>query len=225
LKGARGSIHAFCIFDLVKESSKTKDPNKLTWPNYLLLAGIIVVFYFYKDSHSDIINYPEYLRYWGWVALFIGLVALRFKKFIAGYIALQTVGERLFYFVLSLSGAAIGTLMAATILLAPFNYYNAYVATQNKADTIRCTIDDAYIGRQTSDGREPNTIKYHFRGKADSLYTADKTPLIATIHQLHTNSFYTLVLATHRALLGSYWLQSWRIEEKTADTLRAEKGK
>ena len=208
----------------MKESTKTKDPNRLTWRNYLVLAGVIIVFYFYKDSHSDIINYPEYLRSWGWIALFIALAAVRFRKFIASYVALQTIGERLFYFVLSLAGAAIGTLMAATILLAPFNYYNAYVATQNKADTVRCSIDDAYIGRQTHDGREPNTIKYHFLGKADSLYTTDKTALIANMHELHTYGFYTLVLAAHRALLGSYWIQSWRIEEKN-DTIKAPQKK
>jgi len=207
----------------VEESAKTKDPNKLTWQNYLLLAGIIAVFYFYKDSHSDIINYPDYLRYWGWIALFIVLVVIRSKKFIVNYASLQTIGERMFYLVLSLSGAAMGTLMAATILLAPFNYYNAYVATQNKADTVRCTIDDAYIGRQSPAGLEPNTIKYHFQGKEDSLCTTDKTALIANMHELHTYSFYTLILATHKALLGSYWLQSWRIEEKKDTTSMTQK--
>jgi len=47
------------------ENTETpKDSNKLSWRDYLLIAGIIAVFYFFDNDHQDILNYPDYLMYW-----------------------------------------------------------------------------------------------------------------------------------------------------------------
>lgn len=184
------------------EPKKNKDPDKLTWANYLLVAVVIAVFYFYNDSHSDILNYPDYLRYIGWVVLFAAVVAIRFKKFIAAYEAMQSIGEKLFYLALSLAGSLIGSLMVAMICLTPFNYCNAYVASKSQVDSVRCTIDAAYIGKKTPEGNEPNVIRFQFMGKQDSILTHDDASLIANMQHFHAWSLFRLVLATHKALLG-----------------------
>lgn len=202
---------------------KTKDPNRLTWLNYLIIALVVATFYFYKDAHEGILNYPDYLRYIGWAVLFVALVIMRFKKFIAAYTAMQTMGERLFYLVLSLAGSLVGTLMLATLALSPFNYYNVYAASKSHADSIRCNIDDVYLGKQTTEGREPNVIKFHFMGQEDSILTHDDMAQIAYMHELHLTSAYRLVLATHKALLGSYVLQAWRLEQKKDTTNTTQK--
>jgi len=205
----------------VNKEKENKKNNTLNWRDYLLLAGFIIVFYFYKDFHEGILNYPDYLRYSAWVVLFVVIVALRIKRFAASYAAMPAMSERLFYAALSLAGVFIVTVMATGILLSPFNYYNRHIAAQSPADTVRCNIDEAYIGHATADGREPNTIKYHFMGQPDSLLTPTETPLIANMHAMHTYAHFKLVLATHKALLGSYWLQSWSIEEQR-DSLAPE---
>jgi hypothetical protein len=200
----------------VKEAEENKDPNKLTWRDYLLLAAIVVVFCFYKDDHENIINYPEYLRYGLWILLFAAVAIIWFKKFASGYNKQISLTERLVYILLNAGGAAVLALIVAGILVTPFNYYNEHVAAQNRVDTVRCDINDAFIGKKTDEGRELNTINYTFQSKANTLHTTAETPLIANMHELHMCGQFQLVVAAHRALWGSYMLEDWKIEEKNA---------
>ena len=204
----------FVFLATVTEPEKNKDPYKLTWLDYLVLVVVGIAFYFYKDSHEDILNYPGYLKYATWGALFVAIVVIRFKKFEAKYLSMSVMGERLFYAFLSLVGSVIVTSMAAGLLLTPFNYYNIHVASKTIADTVRCEIDAAYIGKHTEDGSLPNIIKYHFLGNSDSIQTPTESVRIANMNVFRSYSQYWLVLTTHKALLGTYWIEDWKIVNK-----------
>ncbi len=206
----------FRIFESVNEEEKNIDAYKLTWRDYLILAAIIIVFWLSNDTHSDIINYPEFLKYYGGIALFIVLVIFRFKVFLKKYLEMPKIADRLFYAFISLVLSAAISIIVAGILVTPFNYYNLHVAKQNHADTVRCEIDSANIGARSGDGSEPNTIYYHFGDKQAIIQTHTENFRIANMRQLHTFSQFRLKLTTHKAFLGSYWLEAWKIEDKNA---------
>jgi hypothetical protein len=184
--------------------------------DYVVLGVIVLCIVFRKDTSTDTINYPDYIIYCTAAAIVLAVIITRFRKFEAKYISLKRLADRLFYAAVCLVITAVGALTLAYMTLIPFNYYNVHVATQNNADTVRCNIDSAVIGLHTSDGLTPNIIYYHFQNRPNIIENTSQTKLIATMHALHAESMYNLKLTVHRALLGSYWLQDWKIENKPA---------
>jgi hypothetical protein len=199
------------------QTTGTDKPSKLfVIRDYAVLALIILCIVFRKDTSVDTINYPDYIVYYAAAAIVIVVILIRFRKFEEKYISLKRFGDRLFYAAVCLVVTVIGALTLAYMVLIPFNYYNVHVAKQNTADTVHCNIDSAVIGLHTGNEVKPNTIYYHFQNRPNSIENTSQTKLIATMHALHAESMYNLKLTVHKALLGSYWLQDWKMESKPA---------
>jgi len=194
------------------ENTETpKDSNKLSWRDYLLIAGIIAVFYFFDNDHQDILNYPDYLMYWLVAAIAIALVVTRFRKFEKKYMAFQTTGDRLFYSLISLIGCGAGAWVAAGILLSPFNYYDVHVARQNPLDSITCNIDSTTISEKNPDETQTSTIYYHAYDKPGKIETHDYLKALAYMHVLHSYGQYRLMLGVHKGVLNTWWLDKWSL--------------
>ena len=208
----------FITFDSME---KEKPKKKINWSaiiEYAVLALLAVAVYFTKDFSSETINFPGYITYYLAGAIALAVIIVRFKKFEQKYVTMHTIGERLFYAFLSLTGVAIGAWILASMAFVPLNYYNIHKAKQNKADTVYCEIDSAHIGIHKGDTIEANTIYYKFNNAAISLKTEDETPLLTNMRWFHSASLYQLKLAVHNALFNSYWISYWKVVSK--DTVK-----
>jgi hypothetical protein len=204
----------FIIFDLMEQETTNKSHETIGIREYIILGILAIAIVFAKDFNQDIINYPHYLIYTTGTAIGLLIIVLRFRKFETTYMAMPKSGERLFYTGFNLFLAALGSWVAASMLLLPFNYYNIHIAQYSKADTIKCNIDSAVIGQKVNNDALPNTIYYHFQGKPNSIKNTRETALVANMHALNITGLYQLQLVVHKALLDSYLLSDWKIESK-----------
>jgi len=197
------------------EETKKDKPSKLfVVRDYIVLGLFVLAVLFYKDTDSDVINYPTYLIYLVGIAIGTAIVILRFRKFEEKYIGMQKPADRLFYAMLCLLVTTIGSWTIASMALIPFNYYNVYAAKKNIADTLHCNIDSTVVGHRTSDEMVPNTIYYHTESRQNIITSMGQTGLIANMRAMHIENQFELKLTVHKALLGSYWLEQWQIEKK-----------
>ena len=208
----------FGIFDLMEETKKEKSSKLFAIRDYVLIGLIALAIFFYKDVRPEVINYPAMLIPCAAIVIAAVVVIWRFKKFESKYIAMLKTADRLFYAGVCIVVLVIGSWTMASMVLIPFNYYNIHIAQRNKADTVLCNIENAIPGKIGEDAT-PNRIDYDFQGKINTIETAYDTPLIANMHELNIYSQFELKLTVHKALLGSYWLQDWKIQRKPVKIL------
>lgn len=208
-------LFVFGIFEFVEGTTKDKNPNALNWRDYVIIALVAAAFSLLDNTHDDTLNYPEYLTYLLSIVLF-GLVVVIFLRAFKKRIAtLPSLMSRLIYMLVSLTVGVFGAITVANILLAPFNYYNTYNARKAPAVVVFAQIDSVSVGRLIPNNPQPNTIYYHFQEKPYAVTTKDFGPLLANMRAFYTFDQYRLKLVLHPSLLGSYWIEDWKIVQNS----------
>lgn len=184
---------------------KSKQSNRLTRKEWFILAGFLIVYFFYMKSKDIILNYPYWLLILVCISVLTVVILVDFKKIKTVYSKTKKNDKPLFIG-LAIIKLNVVSYFIAGILLIPFNYYNIIKSKKNNSTFENCEI----IGISTYS--KNRTIFFKFKGNTNVLYAY--TPIMEVIKNNGRFKDYVFNIKYKKGLLDSYILESWSIEKK-----------
>lgn len=192
-----------------KESMKSpKSPQKcqrLTAREWLLLAGFLMLYFFYMKSSEIILNSPNWLLGIVFISAITIVTIINCRELKARVIQIQQQDKFLSIGLILLKYLVVSYFIAG-IFLIPFNYYIIYKSKNSISTYEKCEI----LGISTNSKNKK--IFYRFKGKTNVLYAY--TPIMEEIKNNRKFNDYVFTAEFKNGLLGTYILENWSIEKK-----------
>jgi hypothetical protein len=178
---------------------------KLSYFEWLVLAGVVLLFIFYIKSKGEIINYPDWLLYSCVSIVSLVILFFRIKKAMNDQSKFKAL-DRILFWGLFICTVLVPSYFIGAIILIPFNYYNIEYARNNSTVSERCEITGVSLRSR------PRCVFYKFHSRTNMVN--GYIPIMQEVSDSKRYKDYEFVVDVRRGLLNSFVMDGWTITHK-----------